>query len=89
MNDVTSIDPVQVIVDEAIEVLDSDDPMWSKGTPAFKEKMIEDLKERSLRRVTYPSYFIFSMIVNRKVLICHAPLATDFDPSYNPFRCRT
>jgi hypothetical protein len=86
MNEVTSIDPIQILVDEAIEVLTADDPMWPKGAQEHKGQLIEDLKERSLRRVTYPNYFIFSMIVNHKILICHAPLSTNFDTDYNPFR---
>lgn len=89
MNEVTTIDPVQILVEEAIEVLTADDPMWPQGEDCYKEHYIEQLKERTLRRVTYPNYFIFSMIVNHKVLICHAPLNTGFDPDYNPFRCST
>lgn len=87
MNDVTEFDPVQVLVDEAVKVLCADDPRWAEGEPEYKERMLEDLKERTLRRVTRPGYFIFSMIVNHKVLICHAPLTTGFDLEYNPFRC--
>lgn len=82
----SEIDPVRVLVDEAIRVLIIDDPMWSLSRKEHKAEKIEELKESSLRRVTHKGYHIYSMIVNHRVLLCHAPLSSRCNARYNPFQ---
>lgn len=83
----THIEPISHLTDLAVTVLVEDNPRWPQESQAYKAEVIEDLKKRSLRRVTRPGYCIFSMIVNRRVLMIATPLRVKISPHYNPFKC--
>jgi hypothetical protein len=80
-----TLDPVKVLVHEAIEVLSKEDPGWNGSEQEYKRRVIDDCKRRTLRRVHRGGYFLFSMIVKKRVLLCPVPLNAKFDLRYNPF----
>jgi hypothetical protein len=81
-----NFDPVAVLIGEAIEVLSEYDPSWNDCTRERKRDMLDGLKARTLRRVNTGKYFLFSMIVRKRVLLCPAPFGTKANITYNPFR---
>lgn len=86
MAEVIALDPVRVLVDDAVALLDEEDPGWQGGNREHKARMIDDVKRRTLRRVHRGTYYLFSMIVRKRILLCPAPIGAPVDLTYNPFR---
>lgn len=79
--------PIEVLIDEAIQHVRNVDPVWEKSQPPeFKIIVVEAWKKRIASCLKTNSLISWELLVGKKTFSCSAPLFYIIDWKYNPYR---